>query len=344
MGNKALTIVQYGKETVNGTAVPADTRLVAAVTMPDADRELIVPSASTGKRVTGVVDNAYYRRQACEGMQLSTPDGAYFQLLPLLFSACVDGNITPVEQTGSQNDMLWTFTESLTGLEDLDTFTLEVGDQFTGNSAYEVAYCLIPEMTISGNAETGECNVEATIDGDKMTPGTLTAVATLPTFEPIHGKKVRLYIDDLWATAIGGSPTEKTGTLLDFKLDLKGGGHHKRRGSSTLIADSHGQDMVEMTLTMSFEHNAVAIAESALYHADTTTPRYIGLEVQGAQIGTGDNHTLKIVMAGVWDSWSAFTNTEQDGNTIEVGTLKVGFDVTGTRAFSILVTTNVATI
>jgi len=341
MGNKALTIVQYGLEAANGTAVPADTRLVVTATLPDSDRELVVPSAGTGMRVPDVIDNAYYRRQAAEGIQLDTPDGAYFQILPLLLSCCVDGDITPVEQNVGEADWMWTFDESLTGVETLDTFTLEAGDQFAGNSAFEVAYCIVKELTIAGNAETGEATVSATIDGDKLTPGTLTAVATLPTFQPIHGKKMRLYIDATWA-GLGG--TEKTGTMLDFSAKLVGGGHHKRRGGSTLIAESHGQDRVELMCTISFEHNATAIAEAAEFYSDTTTARFIRLEVEGAQIGAGDNHKLTIDMAGVWQSWSPFINTDQDGNTISVGTFKVGYDVTGTRAFGIAVTTDVAAI
>lgn len=340
-GYRTQTIVQYGLEGAPHTAVPADTRLIAVATMPDTDRELIVPSAGTGKRVPEVIGNAYYRRQSCEGITLATPDGGYFQLLPLLLSACVDGNIAPAEQTGSEGDWLWAFTESLTGLEDLDTFTLEIGDQFTGNSAFEVAYCIVKELTLAGNAETGEFTIDATIDGDKLTPGTLTVVATLPTFEPIHGKKVRLYIDTTWA-GLGGS--EKTGTLLDFTVKLIGGGHHKRRGDSLLTPGAHGQDKVELMCTLGLEHNATAIAEAAKYYADTTTPVFVRLEVEGAQIGAGDLHKLTIDMAGVWQSWSPFINRDQDGNNISVGTLKVGYDVTGTRAFAISVITDVATI
>jgi len=341
MGNKALTIAQYGKETVNGTAVAADTRLIATVTMPDSDRELVVPEAGTGKRVPGVLDNAYYRRISCEGITLDTPDGAYFQILPILLSSCVDGNITPVEQTGAADDWLWTFTDSLTGLEDLDTFTLEAGDQFTGNSAFEVAYCLARELTLTGNAETGESAISGTIDGDKLTPGTLTAVATLPTFEPIHGKKMRLYIDSSWAN-LGN--TEKTETLLDYTVALTGGGHHKRRGDSSLLPGSHGQDKVELMITLGLEHNATAIAEAALFYADTTTTRFVRLEVEGAQIGAGVNHKLTIDFAAVWETWSPFMNRDQDGNNICVGTLKVGYDTTGTRAFNIGVITDMAAI
>jgi hypothetical protein len=309
--------------------------------MPDSDRELVMPEAGTGKRVPGVVDNAYYRRISCEGITLGTPDGAYFQILPLLLSSCVDGNITPVEQTGGEGDYLWAFTESLTGLEDLDTFTLETGDQFTGNSAFEVAYCLTRELTLTGNADSGESAISATIDGDKLTPGTLTAVATIPTFQPIHGKKMRLYIDDTWA-GLGG--TEKEETLLDFTVALTGGGHHKRRGDSTLTPGSHGQNKVELMITLGLEHNANTIAEAALFYADTPTTRFIRLEVEGEQIGAGDNHKLTIDFAGVWETWSPFMNRDQDGNTISVGTIKVGYDLTGTRAFAISVITDIAAI
>lgn len=337
-GQRVLRQIQFGKETVHGTAVAADTRALCEVTLPATDREVVVPGMGLGLRVPHLLDAAFVKRILAEGVQLGTPEGLYYQLVPWLLSGCLKGNITPVEQTGSQNDMLWTFAEALTGSETLDSVTLEVGDDAR---AYEIAYGMISELEFTGNADTGEVTVSAQIFGDKIVSTSFTAAIGMPTPTFVIGSLFRLYIDDAWSEL---GDTEFTQTLFDWRLKITGGGHPKLRGSSSRLFGAHGQGEVVVELELGLERNAATTTEEGYFLADTTTSRFVRLAIDsGVQIGTGDNHQLTFDIAGVWSKWAPMSK-DQDGNNLDVVTLMNGYDDTGSRAFGANVTTNVAAL
>lgn len=341
-GTRILTINQYGLETAHGQACAADTRLLCTAELPASDRTVVIPKAGIGKRVPKLLSAAHVPRIGVEGLRLATPEGAYYQILPLLLSSLLKGGITAAETNLGEGDYAWPFTDPLTGVETLDTFTLESGDGTAASESVEVAYCLVRELELSGNTETGECTLTATIDGDELTPTTLTTVATMPTFTAIHGKLARLYVDDTWA-GLGGS--ELALALLDFTLHINGGGHLKRRGSATRKPGAHGQGEIEISLSLGLERSvAGVITESAKFFDSTPDKRFVRLVIDsGVIIGAGANHTLTVDLAGVWTSWHSM-GRDQDGNSLDVATLEVGYDSTGEHAFDIDVITNVATI
>ena len=342
-GQRVLHKVQAGVEGATHGAVPvaADTMLLGEVVLPEADREVIIPGFGTGQRIPGQLLSAFVRRIIAEGVTFSTPGdrgGLYYQLLPLLFSMCIKGNITPVEQTGSQADWLWTFIAPLTGAETLDTITLECGDDAR---AYELAYVFAPELTLAGNADSGEVTLTAQLFGDKITATTFTAGQSAPAATFVVGKLARLYIDATWA-ALGGNEIEDA--LLDWTLSIKGGGHPKLRGSATRLYESHGQGELEITLNLGLERSAAVQTEEDHFLSTTVAKRFVRLEIDsGVQIGTGDTHKLTFDLAGAWVGWQMF-GRDQDGNALDAATLRVGVDNTSGSAFEALVTTNVAAI
>lgn len=344
MGQKVLTKVQYGLEGTHGDAVAADTRLMAWATLPESDRDVVIPGAGIGQRVPGLLSAAFVRRVLAEGIRLETPgeSGAYYQIFPLLFSLAIAGNITPVEQNVGEGDYLWTFADPLTGAETVDSTTLEIGDGTGANEGYEMAYCMAPDLEVAGNTDSGEATVEATLFGDEIARTTLTNVATMPTATGVVGKLARVYVDSTWA-GLGGTELELA--LLDFTLSVRTGVHPKLRGSSSRTIDSHDQGEIEVTLSLGLERGVAAVGtEEAYYRATTVTPRFVRLEIDsGVQIGAGDNHTLTFDIAGAWVGWQGL-GRDQDGNNIEVATLKAGYDATGTHAFTFSVLTDVAAI
>ena len=74
MPEQVLTIIQYGKESTHGTAVPADIRLVGTVTLPASDRDIVIPRAGIGKRIPGLVAHIYEERTRERPMRRITPD------------------------------------------------------------------------------------------------------------------------------------------------------------------------------------------------------------------------------------------------------------------------------
>lgn len=338
MGSRVLRKIQVGKETDHGTAVAADTRWVGEITLPDQDREVVIPEAGAGLRVPGILDNAYVERVLADGISYGSGDqGGYFQILPALLSMCVMNEVG-TEQNVGEGDYLWEFDFPLTAAEDVDSFTIEVGDD---TQAYEMAYCLARSLTITGNAETGESTISADIFGDEIATADFTAAQTISAVQYINPKLTTLAIDDTWA-GLAGTPL--TAALLDWSLTINGGVHPKRRGSSSLQFDSHGQDKISVDLSLTLERTAAVVTEAAKFYATTTDPRFIQLEIDsGVIIGAGANHKLTIQLAAIPTAWSLM-GSDQDGNTLDVVQYKVGYDLTGTKAALIQVTTNVSAI
>ena len=340
MGNAVFRKVQYGKESSHGTPVAADTMLLCRAPIPEADREVHIPTVDMGVRTNRLLDAAVVRKVLADGVTIEDADGAYFEMLPVLLSMGIL-NITPAEQNGGEGDYLWTAAAPQTGAETVDSVTLEIGDDSQG---YEIAYCLCRSLNFKIDCVSGEVHVSANCFGDQVTPTTLTGAISVPSsVEMMVGSLCKLYIDDTWA---GVGTTEFASSLISADVTIETGVHPKFFGSGQRTLDSHGQNAITAVAKLTLERNATVVAEEAYYrpasgHAVTT--RHMRLELTGGQIGSGDNHTLVIDMAGVWTGWQSL-GSELDGNTQDVVTLTGGYDVTGAQGVSVAVTTDVASI
>lgn len=346
MGVKALTRVQYGLEAVNGTAVAADTILLCTAALTAADREVHIPTVDAGVRTAQLLDYAVVRRAHASGITLADADGAYFELFPLLFSSCLNGNVVAAEQTSGEGDYLWTFTAPQTGAEDLDTFTLEIGadDPAAATAGHEVAYCLVESMTISGDCVSGEVHVSANVAGDEVIQTTVTGAIALPTAELCVGRLSRIYVDNTWA---GLGSNEIANSLINWSVTINGGGHHKFWGGTVRHPSGHQQGYISGSAQFTFERNAAVRAEEAYYRAGadtyTQTERFVEILVTGNQIGSGEVQSLTLDMAGLWTDWQVF-GAEENMNSLDVATLTFGYDATGAQGIQALVSTTLAAI
>ena len=78
-------------------------------------------------------------------------------------------------------------------------------------------------------------------------------------------------------------------------------------------------------LNVTYEHNASAVAQKAIYRAGT--PQQYRLKFTGSDLTTTGAYavkTLLIDVAGVYEDWSALE--EQDGNDIVNATIRVRYD------------------
>jgi hypothetical protein len=281
------------------------------------------------------------RRLIADGIGLEDMDGAYYQAFPLLLSACLNGNVTPAEQNGGEGDYLWTFTAPQTGAEDLDSFTLEVGDDV---QAYEVPYCLVRSLTFVGDCVSGEAHVSADVFGHFVSQTTITGAIAIPTVEMCVGKLSRIWVDNTWA-GLGG--TEIANCLVNWEVTISGGAHPKFWGAANRYFTSHQQGAVTAEATFTFERNAAVAAEELLYRPAAggvaRTNRFVQLVMTGAQIGAGEVSSLTFDIAGQWTSWQTF-GSEEEGNTLDVATLTCGYDLTGVQGLQVLVSTTTASI
>lgn len=341
MAVKVLGYVQYGLEAAHGTAVPADTKLLLAATLSEDDRQVHIPEVDMGVRSNRLLSAAVVRKLIADGIGLEDMDGAYYQAFPILFNCCLLGNVSGVEQNTGEGDYLFTFAAPQTAAENIDSMTLEVGDN---QQFYEVPYVQLRSITISGDCFSGEVHVSAEGYGQYVEQTTATAAVAIPSVEMCVGKLSQLYIDDTWA-GLGG--TELADSLVNWSVTINGGVHPKFWGSTNRKYTSHEQGAISAEATFTLERNADVATEELKYRPAaggvTRDDRFVELKMQGTQIGSGDVHSLIIDLAGQWTSWQSL-GAEEEGNTLDVVTLTAGYDTTGTQSVQVLVTTDISAV
>lgn len=335
MANRFAQKFQWGKETVNGTAVAADTMLLAdpKPLRPDRSPTLIRHAIGVRSNADSVETYQYLVR---DSLRLGH---AYFQILPMLLSCGLKGTITPTETTGGQADYLWTHTPAVTGSNALDSITLEEGDD---TQAYETEYVMFERLRISGQIaqDQGESPVviEADYFGRQHTGTSFTGSLSLPSVNFMNAKLARFYLDTAWA-GVGG--TEKTGILRAFDIEILTGVHPKFLGSAAQYFTSHGQGDIEVMAAFTFERGA---ASDAIWDAMQAKSLQVArLTITGPVIGTGTAHKLTLDIGGIWQDVIPM-NQEDRGNNIDTALLHSKYDATGAKALAVTVTTNVAAI
>ena len=332
MGSRFFSKVQYGKETTRGTAVAATKLLLGKVPAINSDRKPEFPVEDAGIRADAVRSVIH---QYLYANTLSTEHG-YFQQLPALFGCGLKGNVTAAAVTDGGSDYLWAFTPSLTAANAPDSLTIELGDDV---QAFETEYCMFERIRISGNVtqgmESSPVTVEADFFGRQLSPTTFTGSIALPSAEPINGKLSRFYLDTAWA-GIGG--TEKTNILRGFDIEILTGLHPVFTGSGNKYFNTHAEGLIMATANFTFEGNSDADAIFDAHQAGTFAAAR--LQINGAAIGTGTAHSLKIDIGGAWESVSPLSS-EDRGDNLHTATLRGYYDATGAKLLDVAVVTNV---
>lgn len=335
MGERFFSKIQYGKEapTAQGTLVAADTIWVGQVGAMVSDRQIAYPAEQFGVRAEA---NRSVIGQYLVMDTLQSEHGT-FQELPFIFGGLLKGGVTPTEQTTSQADYLWDFTPSLTAGNALDSFSIEKGDD---TQAWVATYCMFERLTISGainqDNSFSPVNIEAAFFGRQWTEQAFTGALTLPTATSMDAILSQLFIDTTWS-GIGG--TEKTGVLREFSIEILGGAHPKFHGGSNRYFNAHDQGLISVTANFTLEGNATA---DAIWDAkQAQTEQFVRFKISGAQIGTGDPHSLVIDMGGTWEDVIPLAN-EDRGNNLHTAVLHAYYDSVGAKLLQAMVTTNVA--
>lgn len=336
MAENAFSVLQAGLETVNGTAVPADTILLATHPEITSDRTNEIIEENIGVRAKGV--------RAREGDVIGvsdtlTFDNAYYQILPLLFSCGMKGGITPTLQTSGQGDYLWAFGPSMTASNSIDSMTLELGDDV---DYIEREYVMFEGYRIQFDIPQERGSAPVSVEGQyfsrQNTKTTKTAALTIPATENIVSKNFRFYRDTSWA-GIGG--TEIANILRGADIQLFTGVHAKWFGGADKTFDLHGEGLIDFTANFILEGNAAA--DDIYDLAQASTKSFVRLEVIGSQIGTGVFHKLSLDLGGVWTDPVKIAGHDR-GNNLFRATLFGVHDITGAKVLDLNVITDVAAI
>jgi hypothetical protein len=339
MGERAFSKVQFGKETAatHGMAVAADTILAGAeIFALNPDRTPSFPMDNLGVRAAG---SRVRIDQYLAANTLRIPD-LYFQALPAILSCGLKGNITPAEQTPSQNDMLWAHTPSMTASNAIDSLTLEAGDD---TQAVEYEYLMFERIKLSGQiAQAGEAApvvLEADWFARQATPTSFTGALSIPSMTDINAKLSRIYIDALW---VNRGVTEKTSLIRSWDLEILTGVHPKFLGSADKFFTTHGQSIIAAMLTLSLERGASSDAEWDAYRIATKQAVRVKID-SGVQIGTGVNHSLTLDLFGAYEN-VILLGQEDRGNNIDTAVFHGLYDPTGAQIVDVRVITNLASI
>lgn len=313
-GIKALRKIQLGVEPTAGTAVPATTIWRGTGGLED-QQEVKFPEEYTG--YMGGLDRSYI---AMLKAALTLEADATFEQLPYLLAAGVKNVVTGAAD-GSGSGKIYAYPLATTAPNVIKTYTIEGGDN---QQAEQVAYAFVESLKLSG--KSGEAlTMSADWVGRQVEPVTYTAALTPPAVETILFGRGKLYIDDTSGTL---GATLKSSTLMAMELSIKTGWVPVWTADGSLAYAFIKQTAPEVTLSVTFEHDATSVAEKAAWRAQTA--RQMRLLFEGSSTATAgtaySKKTLAIDLAGKWQKFEKLD--EIDGNDVVKGTLTARYNTT----------------
>lgn len=325
-----LSKVQMGRETTAGTAVPA-TLLFRGYGIMDDQREVMFPEERIG--IFSGVDRSYIPRyMAAMSFQ---PNESTFEMLPHVLEAGIQ-TVTPA-QDGSGSGYIYTYDLPETAAPTIQPYTLEGGDN---QQAEEMEYSFVNNFTLAGNA--GEAwMLSSEWLGRQVTNTTFTPGLSVPDVSDMLFQKTKIYIDDVDGS-FGG--TQKTMTLLSASLAYTTGLIPKFTADGHLYFSFVQTTAPEALLTLTFEHDATAVAEKTNWRNQTA--RLIRLLCEGdALTTTGSAYSAKtmiIDLAGKWESFDPLG--DQDGNMISQATFRGRYNATAAEFGKIIIVNELSSL
>ena len=325
-GIKALRRLMLGKETTAGTAVDTTTYWRGIGTIQE-NRVVVFPEEDIGI-FPGNFRN--YAARADAILELESTEATYEQL-PYIFEM---GMYNDTAAT-TDGEFDWTFPVASTDIKettDLATYTWEGGDNV---GVVYFTYGFVRNFTLSGEAG-GALMVSAEVMGGEVAPTTDNAFTTgisVPTVEEILFSRGTMYID-----ATGGTvgTTALSNTLLSASLSVNTGWTPVYTASGSLDWSFVKQVAPEITLSVTFEHNATSVAELAQWRLNSA--RLLRLYFPNS----GATKYLRIDMAGSWDNFEKIG--ERDGNDIVTGNFRARYSSADTLFFEVVLVNGLAAL
>lgn len=324
-----LSYIQLGRESTAGTAVAAthiwrgmgwlkDTRIVEPI---EEHVGLLVP---TDRQHISWLEAAF----AFD----STP--MTFEQLPHLCEAGIEA--VNSAQDGAGSDYIRDYELPFSSQPTIKTYTMEGGDNQQNE---EAEYCFVTEFTLEGKQKEA-WKMSANWLGRQVAKSTKTGSLTLAEVESALFSKTKLYIDDGGGT-IGS--TQVTATLLEAKLNVKTGLQYIPVGDGNLYFNSVKNVGPEVTLELTLEHNASAVAEKDAWKAETV--RLIRLLIEGSTVASaGTTYSKKTIIIDLAGKWQSFETGDSDKDVVQKGTFRAGYNATDALFMNLVCVNEVASL
>ena len=309
MGERALSIVQYGLEATAGTPVAATRMALKVVEALGADRVPSFPEEDFGARAKSL--RSWIGQHLVE--DTLTFEEAYFEMLPLLCSCGLDGlaTVAATATVGGNNMYQWHYNPLMKAVNNPLSFTLEKADDVVN---YECDYGMFERINIKGTINQGGEVSACTVTGDffarEWVSSAATALSPIEVF-PINAKLATLDIDALWAN-LGTTPM--TNTLRAFDIDILTGLHPKMLGSANKHFDIHAEGILHVTSAFTFEGNALASTEYGHYLTQTDRAYRLTITDPATLASHGANSRLMVDCFGRWREVIPFAEEDRGNN------------------------------
>lgn len=310
--------VQIGIETVAGTPVSANKKLLACSIIPKASIESESFRPIGNKYPSFAVLNKEWSESTIEGKL------TYNEILYLLSSLI--SQPTPVQQ-GTTSAYKWTFVSNTSTEDTGKTFTVEQGD---GNTAWRAAGVRVSGISFTLNRN--ECSISGTAIGEPIeTDITMTSNPSSLTPKLVLPAHLKLYMADSQSGLNSASPASR-GFSLTWELTNKIG-----------LAFPIGQDPVtveiEPTLQATLRVATDTTGLSLWSNLRGGTTKWFRIKAEGDTIEETYKYTFQIDFPAQVLNVGEFSDNE--GIYVIDYTLQGIHDATWNKAFSIDVITNV---
>jgi hypothetical protein len=329
-GSRKLSKVQLGLETTLGTKVAADTIWRGVGGMLDDTREIVFPDENVG--ILAGTDRSYTPK--LEGAISLDDTEATYEQVPLVYTCGIEAVVTPAAD-GAGSGKIYQYDAATTAQNSVSSASIEGGDN---QQEEEMEGAFVSDFSLTG-APGEAIKIQSNWIGRQVIADTFTGSISLPTVETMLFLNSKLYIDAFDGT-IGS--TQKSDTLLGFRLNWKTGYQAVYTGNGNLYYSLIKQVAPEIELEVTFEHDGSATAEKALWRSQAT--RLVRILTEGSTLtSAGTAYTKKSHIISAAGRWMKFEKLdERNGNDIVVGRLKVRYNATAALLAQIIVVNEVA--
>lgn len=297
----AFRRIQVGLETVRGTGVAADKKLIGTLTM--------TPNVTWHRPVDERNSLAEFRRNVAvaQGTRLRFEgDATYDQLIDFL-SMAVRGAISPatVEITGR----IWTFTPQTTAKNVQDSYTFEYGDDV---QAWDSAFVICDNLELS-IALDEVVSLRADLFGKFAAKTSFTGAISDSSVTEIVANNMKVFIDSSWAN-LGN--TEVATLVAGATVRLPTGIAPAKYADGSLDFSAVREARTHLEIDLDLINSTEAITEYDAYVAGTT--RAIRLEVTGPIAVGATNYKLTIDCIGTYVSEPELFGDRDGENTLRL--------------------------